>query len=111
MSNVVQSISTGLSTVDYVQSKDCNRGELLEKELTTICNSLGVLSDITEGNADVEFLLNIVAAYIISKKNDKLSEEDKEPSVLFNERLFPMIDNIVEEEDILDGSNADNKVS
>ena len=107
MSNVIQNIATGLGTLDYIQNIDSSRGEQLELELANVCDSLGNAYDITEGKADIEFLVNIVAAYIISSRSNKLTTEDKPPSVLFNDRLFPMLDKEVPEEEVIDGSIPD----
>lgn len=106
----IQDISIGLIDPEYVPSVDESRGVQLQEELEKICRGLAQVGNITEGKADVEFILGIVAAYLISKENDKLPEDSKPPSYIFDENLFPMLDNYEETTEEIkdeDGSTSD----
>ncbi len=107
--NTIQDVSLGLSTEGYEAGQEDYRGECLQEALEDVCTSLGRAGDITGNKADIEFLVNIVAAYMISKKADTLPEDSKPPSYIFDTQLFPILDNSgeVEVEEIEDGSNTD----
>lgn len=69
------------------------RGEKLEGYITNVFLTLRQAEQLTEGKIDLEFLLNIVGSYIIAKEQGKLEEGHKVPSELFEERIFPIVDN------------------
>ena len=73
-----------------------SRGEELEDKLTEVCNLLGEVGDLTEGKADVELLTSIVATYLISVSNGSIPDEAQPPSVLFDEIVFPQLDDFTE---------------
>jgi len=81
-----------------------NRGEKLEKLLTTTFLSLREAEELTDSKIDLEFMLSIVGSYITSKEKDKLEEEFKTPAEIFEERIFPLVDSsTLEVEAIEDG--------
>ena len=81
-----------------------DRGKQLEVLLTNVCTNLGEAGTLTEGKADLEFLLGIVASYIKAKKEDKLEEGTVTPGTLFEDRVFPQLDAFEEKvEEIEDG--------
>jgi hypothetical protein len=69
-----------------------NKGQQLEELLTTAFLSLRQSEQLTEEKIDIPFLLNIVGSYITAKEQDKLDADVKVPAVIFNERIFPMIE-------------------
>lgn len=101
---MVQDITTGLMGDTYTLEDGESRGQKLEKLLTTVCNTLGEIGDLTEGKADVGFLLNIQGTYLIGLKAGTLNISDegfRHPNELFDENLFPMLDTVeLREEDI-----------
>ena len=70
-----------------------NRGQHLEGLLTTVFLSLKEAELLTEDKIDLSFLLDIVGSYIIAKEEGTLGEEYKVPAELFEERVFPLVDN------------------
>ena len=102
---MIKEISEGISNLvpTYIVE---DRGEELERLLTNICRGLGRVDNLTEGKADVEFVLGVVGSYLIAKDTGKLPDDTKPPSYIFNENLFPAIDNmedVVVEEIPIDG--------
>lgn len=92
---MIQEIAVTLMDEDEVYPYDLEgstRGKELEVLLTNICNLLGDVGTLTEGKADVEFALGVVATYIMAKQRDKLPEGTKPPQVIFDDVLFPQID-------------------
>ena len=92
---MVQQIAIGLMDEDEVYPYDLDgstRGKELEVLLTNICKLLGEVGTLTEGKADVEFALGVVATYIMAKQKGKLSTGTKPPQVIFDDVLFPQID-------------------
>ena len=71
-------------------------GEALEKELMEVCKRLGSIGCITNNHIDVDFLLMITASYLIAKEEGQLDEDVKPPSVLFEERIIPLINSTEE---------------
>lgn len=102
---MIKTISTGLSEDEYALAKGYTRGEKLEEILTVVCNKLGEAGSLTENKADLEFMLSIVGSYLMTLKKGELPEDSKPPSVLFDERLFPILDNVLEEEEIINNGN------
>ena len=105
---MLQEITTALSefneTAKLNESK--TRGQYTEELLTNICNLLGEVGSITNNNADVEFIIGVVASYLITKERGNLAEDVKPPSVLFDEVLFPQIDTMeIRKERIEDGDD------
>ena len=79
------------------------RGEHLEELLTTTFLSLREAEELTKAKIDLEFLLSIVGSYIITKERDELAEGFKTPAILFEERIFPIVDDsTIEVEEIED---------
>jgi len=68
------------------------RGQTLEDLLTTAFHSLQGAEQLTEEKVDIPFLLNIVGSYITAKEQGKLEEDTVPPSVLFEERIMPIVD-------------------
>lgn len=115
---MIQDITTGLMEDTYSMPDGITRGQKLEELLTTVCNTLGEIGSLTEGKADVGFLLNIQGTYLIGKKAGALNLDDegfRHPNELFDENLFPMLDTFelieepIEEEE--DGSTTDTTIS
>jgi len=105
---MLQEITTALSefneTAKLNESK--TRGQYTEELLTNICNLLGEVGSITNNNADVEFIIGVVASYLITKERGNLAEDVRPPSVLFDEVLFPQIDTMeIRKERIEDGDD------
>lgn len=69
------------------------RGEQLEGLLTTTFLSLRQSEQLTKEKIDIEFLLTIVGSYITAKEEDKLGEDVKTPAEIFDDRIFPIVDN------------------
>ena len=89
-----------------------NRGQQLEGLLTTVFLGLKEAEQLTEEKIDLEFMLTIVGSYITAKENGKLSEDHKEPHEIFEERIFPIVDNSeLTVEEIPDGDSTDNEVA
>jgi hypothetical protein len=107
MSNTVTNIATGLNKDKAYtgQLSDKAKGKLLEKKLTTICNTLAEVGNLTSNKADLEFLLMVVGSYLISRKDGTLAIGADEPSILFTNSLLPALDNMEEVvvEEIEDG--------
>ena len=90
---MVQDISNSLSYVERMNEPfNDNRGDELEFYLIEVCEYLGMAGNLTEEKADMEFLLGIVGSYLIANKEGTLEEGVKTPAELFNERLFPILD-------------------
>lgn len=107
---MVQDISIGLSTGSYELAEDETRGIKLEKLLTTACEALGEIGDLTENKADVGFLLSVVGSYLIALKQGTLDDDALPPHKLFDANLFPMLDEyelteeaIPDDEEVNDG--------
>ncbi len=93
---MIKDISDAMSKKYYYNDMRYSRGEALEDLLTDICDDLGSVAYLTEGKADVEFVLGVVGSYLVAKNSGKLPEDAKPPSYIFNENLFPAIDNMDE---------------
>ena len=98
---MISNISTGLSVDNYSIDDVLDRGKKLEELLTTACEALGEIGSLTENKADIEFLLNVVGSYLISKNNNSLPEDVKHPYELFNDNLFPMLDTVEVGEEVI----------
>ena len=86
-----------------------DKGEMLEQYLKLMCEIASDIEQLTGNkNVDIDYLLGIEASYLIGIADGSLIEEDtKPPAVLFETSLFPSLDNmfvdtevIEEEEDI-----------
>ena len=85
------------------------RGKELEGLLTTTFLSLREAEQLTESKINLEFMLSIVGSYITAKEQGKLEEGYKTPSEIFDERIFPIVDNSeIKVEEIEDGEPSDN---
>ena len=69
------------------------RGKELEGLLTTTFLSLREAEQLTESKINLEFMLSIVGSYITAKEQGKLEEGHKTPSEIFDDRIFPIVDN------------------
>ena len=69
------------------------RGEILEATMTTVFRKLQEAEEITEGKIDLEFMLSIVGSYLTAKDKGMLEEDVTVPADLFNDRIFPIVDN------------------
>lgn len=109
---MIQDISSAMSTYIDIPDESISRGKQLEDILTNVCNELGKAGTLTEDKADIEFLLGIVASYLLAKHNDKIEEGALLPAELFDTRVFPQIDNFqeVEVEEIEDGDSTTDEV-
>ncbi len=110
---MINNVSEGMKDcVSTEFHRGTTSGKQLEDILTIVCNKLGRASVLTEGKADLEFLLGIVASYLLSRHRGKLGEDALPPSILFDERVFPQIDNFqeVEVEEIEDGDSTTDEV-
>ncbi len=87
--NTVNAIAFGLKdtiTKGYEPDigEDYTIGEYVEDELYSACNSLAAVAAVTEGKIDVEFLLQIVGAYMVAKKKGDLAEDTVPPCEIFD---------------------------
>jgi hypothetical protein len=89
---MVQDISNALSSVERMDEPFDTRGQELEYYLIEVAEYLGMAGNLTEKKADMEFLLGIVGSYLIAKEEGKIEEDTKTPSQIFDERLFPVLD-------------------
>ena len=104
---MIKDVSEGMSNI-VPTTRYVDKGVRLENILTSICNDLGRVGNLTNNNADVDFLVGVVGSYLISKHEGKLGSDYKPPSDIFNDILFPQIESmelevqeIAEDEDIL----------
>ena len=80
------------------------RGTKLEGLLSTVFLTLEEVKELTDNKADIEFLLSIVGSYITAKNDGTLQEVHKTPSELFDDVVFPMLDeSTIDVEEIQDG--------
>jgi len=98
---MINNVSEGLSKYVTEDLTYATRGEVLEDVLTEVCERLGEAGVITENKADLEMVLGVVGAYLIAKNKDTLPEDSKPPSYIFDNSLFPMLDNEIAEEEII----------
>ena len=68
------------------------RGEQLEGLMTTVFLTLKEAEELTEGKINLEFMLSIVGSYITAKEEGKLDDDVLPPSKLFEDRIFPIVD-------------------
>ena len=96
--NTIQSISQGVSynIGEEVIGEGISRGAQLEIILTNVCNNLSMAGSLTEHKADLEFVLGVVGSYLISTQNSTLGIDAEPPRVIFDETLFPILDNMEE---------------
>ena len=83
------------------------RGKKLEGILTDVCTLLGEAGTLTEGKADMEFLLGIVASYVKADESGTLEDDVATPGELFEERVFPQLDNFEEREEKIEDGDTD----
>jgi len=104
---MVQDIGLGLMTYKYEETPgNMTRGEWTEKLLTQVCYLLGDVASLTEGKADMEFILGVVGSYLISKERGTLPDGARPPSFLFDDIMFPQIDTMeITKEKIEDGDD------
>lgn len=88
LNNIGQELSDLNSSTSYEFK---TKGERLEYLLSSICNELGEIYYLTEGKADIPYLISIVGTYLISKKKGLDKEEWLTPAVLFDEEILPML--------------------
>lgn len=91
---MIKGISEGLSEYVTIPTVSKDRGKELEDVLTNICYELGKVGKLTNNSADVVFVLGAVGSYLISKNKGTLPKDNKPPSYIFNDVLFPAIDNL-----------------
>ncbi len=89
---------TGYGEGDYSGVSIPDKAELLEEYLISICSSLSEVSKLTEGKANVEYLLSIVGSYLLGIQSEELDLDVTPPKVLFEESLYPSLDAMLEEE-------------
>ena len=90
---MIKDVSDGMSKIVPTYEVE-DKGVELEYLLTNICNDLGRVGNITNTNADVDFLVSIVGSYLMSKESGKLGEDYKPPSDIFNEILIPQLESM-----------------
>jgi len=84
----------------------------LEELMTTAFNCLREAEDLTDGKIDIDFVLNVTGSYIISKEQGKLGEEYMTPAELFEENIFPIVDESeLYIEEIEDGDTTTDRVA
>jgi hypothetical protein len=102
----VNAIAHGLK--DYVGELELEDGETIgefvEDELISACNSIANVCSITEGKIDVDFLLSIVGAYLVSNFMGELPEGTEPPSEIFNTTMVEAMNQEITKEDVEDGS-------
>lgn len=87
------------------------RSERLEELMTTAFNCLREAEDLTDGKIDIEFILNVTGSYLLSKEAGKLGEDYLTPAQLFEENIFPIVDESeVYIEEIEDGNTTIDRV-
>jgi len=94
-------ISTGLNEGKVIGEylPDEAKGVLVEELLTEVCTNLSEVGGLLDNKADLEFLLQIVGSYLISKEAGTLDKDVLTPSKLFEVNLIPMLrESRVEEE-------------
>jgi chaperonin cofactor prefoldin len=84
-----------------VTTKDL-RGLKLEKLMTTVFRSLQEAEELTEGKIDLEFILTIVGSYVVANDKGELDDDVKTPAELFEERIFPLVDNSTTTEETIE---------
>jgi len=103
---MINEISNMLMKGDYIIDP-LDRGEELEDILTGVCRLLGEAGTLTEGKADMEFLVGIVASYLKAVDSGTIEEGTETPGYLFKTRVFPQLDNFEERvEEIEDGDEG-----
>lgn len=88
-----------------------NRGQQLEGYMTNIFLTMREAEQLTQSKIDLSFILDIVGSYIVAKESNNLAEGYKEPWELFEERIFPIVDDstITVEEVEKDGDSLPNE--
>ncbi|OYT57734.1 MAG: hypothetical protein B6U76_00060 [Desulfurococcales archaeon ex4484_217_2] len=93
LTDIAYGVSEYTECDSVINPPGVQRGVLLEKKLSTIVDLLGEVGCITNNLIDVDFLLMIVASYIMAKKSGSLEDtEVKTPAELFEERIIPIIE-------------------
>lgn len=78
---------------DYDGLNFKQKSELLQDCLYTVCEKLSTADKITGGlNTNTEYLLSIVASYLIAIEDGTLPSDSLPPSTLFEESLFPQLE-------------------
>ena len=85
-------ISMMMREYSDIKTKEEERAEVMYALLEDMVYSLGEIANITQDKIDVDFLLMIVASYIVGKKSGNLDDDVKTPIELFKERIIPLID-------------------
>ena len=73
---------------------EMSKGEVLFMLMQDVCYTLGEASNLTEGKVDLEFVLSVVASYLISKEKGDLPDDVVTPSELFEEKIFKILDTV-----------------
>ena len=97
--STINDIALGLNNYSnntnvFTTNDDKEKSQVLEECLTSICENLEDVSILTEGKANIEYLLSIVGSYLIGLKEGELDENTRTPAELFEESLFPTLDAI-----------------
>ncbi len=80
----------------YLNTTDKEKGELLSILLSDVCNTLEEIDVLTGGvNVDIDYLLGIEGSYHIGIREGEIDPEGDThpPSVLYEESLFPSLEN------------------
>lgn len=81
--------------VDYTKGSEHIRAIMLEDTLRDVCNSLVKAEKLTgDKKIDIEYLLNVVGSYLMGMQEGQLGDLTEPPSKLFEESLFPALQNI-----------------
>lgn len=99
---MIKEISDSLAKGNYNIPDGKDKGEELEFLLTEVCTILGEVGSLTKQKADVDFILGIVGSYMISQKEGTLLADTKPPSFLFNDILFPAIEDSVIDVEVIE---------
>jgi len=111
MSNINQighHLGKDQSSTVYMNCTDKEKGEILSDLLVTICEAAEEVDVLTGGvSVDIDYLLGVEGSYIIGIREGELPPETLPPATLYEESLFPSLENakgietqVVEEESV-----------
>lgn len=114
MDNIVNSISHNYKGVDYgfdyATYSVAEKSEVLEEQLTAVCNNLAEVNKLMDGKTvNIAYLLSIVASYHMGIQEGEIDADTAEtPALLFTESLYPSLDameeveaEVIEEDELL----------
>lgn len=97
------------NTDEYSRYTDKDKAIILELALTVVCENLYKAHLLTYSKSiDIEYLLNVVGSYLMGMQEGHLNEQTERPSKLFEESLYPSLQNISEvTKELIDDSTED----